>query len=214
VTARTTQIARKTHLSKTTFARCVILSPLIDKHRITHGVCPEFPVPFDFFRRLFHVTASLMAVIVYRSVLFSNSGKHMGSYHMPPRLNALIPFSILSIFFIPAPRLDIRVISLPATLRRVNGEAHRVSPVLFVDLHVLGFLFHGHISLHVLWSPGLSVDDISPGLHEGVFPEHSLFFSEQADPGVGINPTWICCVDSGHHGFVPPGLCSRSLNII
>jgi hypothetical protein len=31
----------------------------------------------------------------------------MGSYQMPPRLNALIPFSILSIFFMSAPRLDI-----------------------------------------------------------------------------------------------------------
>jgi hypothetical protein len=96
--------------------------------------------------------------------------------------------------------LTFRVISLPAALRGVHGEAHRVGPVLLVGLHVLGFLFHGHISLRLLWSPGLPVDDIFPGLQKGVFPEHPLFFSEQADPGVAVNPAWICCVDSVHHG--------------
>jgi hypothetical protein len=57
VTKRTTQIARKTHLSKTTFACFVIASPLCGKHGIAHGVRPEFLVLLDFFRRLFHVTA-------------------------------------------------------------------------------------------------------------------------------------------------------------
>jgi hypothetical protein len=103
---------------------------------------------------------------------------------------------------------------LPASLRCVNGEAHRVGPVLPVGLHVLGFLFHGRISLGVLWSPGLSVDDIFPGFQKGVFPEHPLFVSEQADPGAGVNPAWIFCVDYVHHGVVPLGLCSRSLSLI
>ena len=137
----------------------------------------------------------------------------MGSYQMPPRLSALIPFSILS-FFMPAPRPDISCLLLPAVLRGVNGEAHRVGPVLLVGLHVLGFLFHGRISLSVLWPPGLPVDDVFPRLQQRVFPEHSLFISEQADPRVGVNPAGICCVDSVHHGFVPLGLCFLSLTLI
>src|SRR5512134_1663983 len=77
----------------------------------------------------------------------------MGSYHMPPRRNALIPFSILS-FFMSSPRLDISaVVSLPAALRGVDGEAHRVGPVLLVGLHVFGFLFHGPVSLSVFCGP-------------------------------------------------------------
>ncbi len=40
-----------------------------------------------------------------------------------------------------------RGFSLPAALRRVHGEAHRVGPVLLVGLRVLGFFFHRRISL-------------------------------------------------------------------
>ncbi len=64
----------------------------------------------------------------------------------------------------------------------------------------------------VLWSPVLPVDDIFPGPQKGVFPEHPLFFSEQADPGAGVDSAWICRVDSVRHVFVPLGLCSLSLS--
>jgi hypothetical protein len=64
----------------------------------------SFLIPFVVF---FISLPSRMAVLLYRSVLIANSGKHMGSYQMPPRRNALIPFSILSVFFMSAPRLDI-----------------------------------------------------------------------------------------------------------
>ncbi len=36
---------------------------LLCEHGIAHGVRPEFLVLLDLFRRLFHVTASLMAVL-------------------------------------------------------------------------------------------------------------------------------------------------------
>jgi hypothetical protein len=78
------------------------------EHGIAHGVRPVFLVLLDFFRRLFHVTASLIGCVsLYRSVLIPNSGKHMGSYQMPPRRNARIPFSVFSVFLMSAPRLDI-----------------------------------------------------------------------------------------------------------
>ena len=130
------------------------------EHRIAHGVCPEFPVLLDLFRRLFHVPALLVACgCLYRSVLVPSSGKHMGSYHMPPCRNALIPFSILPAFFMSSPRPDTSCFFLPAAFRRVNGEAHRVGPVLLIGLHVPGFLFHGRVSFpkpHGLCSLSLS----------------------------------------------------------
>jgi len=131
----------------------------------------------------------------------------MGSYQMPPRLYALIPFSILS-FFMSAPRLDISFcFSLPAALRGGNGEAHRVGPVLLVGLHVLGFLFHGPISLSVLWTPGSPVR--LPGIHQGVLPDPLDSLTQHVDPGVAVNAAAFCFLGPDHHV-----LCSLSLNPI
>jgi hypothetical protein len=144
--------------------------------------------------------------VFYRSIFVSNSGKHMGSYQMPPRRNALIPFSILS-FFMSAPRFNTRVFSLPAALRRVNGEAHRVGPVLPVGLHVSGFLFHRHISLSMFWTLGSSVR--LPGIQEGVFPDPLDSLTQHVDPGVGVNPAAFYSLGLDHHG-----LCSLSVTSI
>ena len=48
--------------------------------------------------------------VFYRSGFLSKDGKHMGSYQMPPRLYALIPFSLFLVCLMSAPRLDIVVV--------------------------------------------------------------------------------------------------------
>ena len=98
-------------------------------------------------------------------------------------LSFLISFVV---FFIFQPSLQACgcfscVFSLPAALRRVNGEAHRVGPVLLVGLHVLGFLFHRHISLSVFWTLGSSVR--LPGIQEGVLPDPLDSLTQHVDPG-------------------------------
>jgi len=106
-------------------------SPLCGEYWIAHGVRPELLVLLDLFQKIYvllvlHLFCHLVVVHDYllsqflaaglrcldgcdcidQSVFLPNSGKHMGSYQMPPRRKALIPFSILSVFFMSAPRLD------------------------------------------------------------------------------------------------------------
>jgi len=106
-------------------------SPLCGEYWIAHGVRPELLVLLDLFQKIYvllvlHLFCHLVVVhddllshflaaglrcldggdCMDQPVFLPNSGKHMGSYQMPPRLNVLIPFSILS-FFMSAPRPDI-----------------------------------------------------------------------------------------------------------
>jgi hypothetical protein len=103
--------------------------------------------------------------------------------------------------------LTSRVISLPAALRRVNGKAHRVGPVLLVGLHILGFLFHGRISLSVFWNLGSAVS--MPRIQEGVLPDPLDSLAQHVDPGVGVNPAAYYSLGLDHHG-----LCCLSLTLI
>ena len=109
---------------------------LFDAHGIAHRVRPEL---FVLFHRLQEIGVPLLlhllghVVVVHdtplssapavgphgldgggcggQSAFLPNSGKHIGSYQMPPRLYALIPLSVFSVFFMSPPRLDIVVVS-------------------------------------------------------------------------------------------------------
>ena len=150
----------------------------------------SFLIPFVVF---FISQPSLSACdCVYRSIFVSNTGKHMGSYQMPPRRNALIPLSILSIFFMSAPHILDR--SRFLSTGRASGcrrEAHRVGPVLLVGLHVLCFLLHDHTSLNGYAGPGIS-DQYPYGGSGGIRPHPVDPFAHQVDPGVVVNP--VCAV--------------------
>lgn len=82
----------------------MVYLPNTGKHMGSAQNFLSFLIPFVAF---FISLSSLLACFcIYGLIFVSHSGKHIGSYHMPPRLYALIPFPILS-FFMSTPRLDI-----------------------------------------------------------------------------------------------------------
>ena len=126
------------------------------EYGIAHGVGPVSLVLFDVFRRLFHLTASLIRCVCLSVRLDPELRKTHGVVPDAATPERPDPFFAFLCLFHVGTSLRHFVFSLPATLRAEYGEAHRVGPEFPVGLYVLCFFLHDDISFKCISCPGIS----------------------------------------------------------